>query len=50
MLEFKYAARLRGLKDSMFPGILKGNDRLLYAAATTAGLQAQVVPLYQTWQ
>ncbi len=49
-LEHRYAMGLRGLTDSMFPGILKGNDRLLYAALSAVGLDVEVVPVHIGWE
>ncbi len=49
LLEHQYADSLQGLSDSMFPGVLKGHDRLLYAAVKAVGLDMKMVPVHKTW-
>ncbi|KXZ40973.1 hypothetical protein GPECTOR_1078g353 [Gonium pectorale] len=47
MLGHKYASNFDELTDTMFPGILKGGDRLAYAAlCEELGLVARFVPLH----
>ncbi|KAG2499312.1 hypothetical protein HYH03_002890 [Edaphochlamys debaryana] len=48
VLQHKYATSLRELNDRMFPGVLKGGDRLLYAELSQGlGLKVRVVPIHQ---
>ncbi|KAG2499313.1 hypothetical protein HYH03_002891 [Edaphochlamys debaryana] len=48
VLQHKYATSLWELNDRMFPGVLKGGDRLLYAELSQGlGLKVRVVPIHQ---